>query len=595
MTSESWEKAKELFSDALGLSASERAAMLDEKCGDDAELRAEVESLLTADAQPSTLFDAPVADIVAGHMADSNADAEGGLKIGTTIDGRYLIERELGRGGMGTVYLAERTHMLGDKVVVKVLLAKHLQNTYVVKKFRQEMESLLRLDHPGIVSLLDAGQTPQAAPYLVMKYVEGRTLEEEIPPAGMELRRAASIIGQLGEALGAAHEEKIIHRDLKPKNVMLCKAKGGEEQVKVIDFGVAKIRDSLVAPSTVYQLTVGTASYMSPEQLEGKTVTPASDIYALGVIAYQLVTGRRPFAASEYQLLEMQRAGVRLRPSDLCPGLPKASEDAVLKALAFKPQDRYQSARAFAEDFRRAIEREGEEEPEAPKVAGGPLRKIGAAFLIPTFALLALLAAGAVIFWKTRPEKPPPSPPARELSYWIEVLKYRGGKPSGQSFRLAGEINFEKDYRVRLHVKSPRPGYLYILNERPSGDADTPAYNLLFPDPAINGGSALVGAEGEARIPPENWFAFDEEEGVEKVWLIFSAESLAEIEAVRGAVNPDDRGFVRDRARSLALQKLISERAATSNPEVSKDDELKETRIRVRSDVLVHLIKLEHH
>lgn len=594
MTSEPWEKAKELFNVALGLSPSERAAMLHEECGGDEGLRAEVESLLAADAQPNTIFNVPIADIVAQHIADSFATADDGLKVGAVLDGRYQIERELGRGGMGAVYLAERTHMLGDKVVVKVLLEKHLQNSYVMQKFRQEMESLLRLDHPGIVSLLDAGQTPQGAPYLVMKYVEGRMLEEEIPPEGMELRRAASVVGQLGEAVGAAHEVKVIHRDLKPKNVMLCKARGGEGQVKVIDFGVAKIKDSLVAPSTVYQLTVGTAFYMSPEQLEGRKVTPASDVYALGVIAYQLLTGRRPFAAaSEYQLLEMQRAGVRVRPSDLRPGVPKASEDAIIKALAFRPQDRYQSAREFAEDFRRAIEQE-EEAPGATQRTDEPRKKLRAAFLIPTFALLALLAVGAAIYLKTRPDTPqtptPASLPTRELSYWIEVLK-----PSGRPFRLAGEINFEKDYRVRLHVKGRQPGRLYIVNERPTGDRGAPLYNLLFPDPTINSGSANIVPEAEVQIPQGNWFSFDAEEGVEIIWLVFSAEGVAEIEAVRGVVNPDDKGFILDRARALAVQRFISERAAASPPEVSKDDERRETKVRARADVLVHLIKLEHH
>jgi hypothetical protein len=182
----------------------------------------------------------------------------------------------------------------------------------------------------------------------------------------------------------------------------------------------------------------------------------------------------------------------------------------------------------------------------------------------------------------------------RALNYWIEVLKYRGGKPYGSPFRLGGEINFEHDYRVRLHLNSQQTGHLYIVNERPVTENGAPGYKLLFPDPTINDGEAIIQGAGEIQIPPQHWFAFDEEEGVEKIWLIYAAESVPEMEAVRGVVNEKDQGFIRDLRDALAIQKFINARSADKR-EAVKSEERRETSVTSAGDVLVHLIRLEHH
>ena len=184
--------------------------------------------------------------------------------------------------------------------------------------------------------------------------------------------------------------------------------------------------------------------------------------------------------------------------------------------------------------------------------------------------------------------------PGRSLSYWIEVLKYRGGKPSGKPFRLAGEINFEKDYRVRLHLTSIQSGHLYIINESPISTERIPAYRLLFPDPTINSGASMITPEREIKIPQQNWFAFDEEEGIERVWLIYSAESVPELEAVKDAVNPKDQGVIANGAHALAIQKFITEHAGLK-PQTLKDEERQETNVHSAGDVLLYLIRLEHH
>lgn len=278
--------------------------------------------------------------------------------VGKLLDGRYLIEEELARGGIGVVYLArDKPALMSRRVVVKVLLEDSLKNEWIVQKFHQEVESLTRLDDPGILGIFDVGKLEDGAPYLVMQYVDGVSLRTQIRAGGMKLERVANITQQIGRTLSTAHENGIIHRDLKPENIMLRHATGGGEQVKVIDFGIAKVKNSVIAPSTVTGAGVaGTIGYMSPEQLQAQKVTTASDVYALGAIAYEMLTGVRPFnPETAFQLLEMQRKGVRVSPKDLRPGLSAMAAEIILKALACEPSKRYQNAREFGERLASAI------------------------------------------------------------------------------------------------------------------------------------------------------------------------------------------------------------------------------------------------
>lgn len=294
-----------------------------------------------------------------------NAPRRGGYE-GTTLDGRYLIERELGRGGIGVVYLARDQQLMGRPVVIKILLEQKLggdDEGWVKRKFRQEVEALARIDHPGVVGVLHAGEMGDGTPYLVMQYIEGRSLRSVMKPEGINLQRAAHLIRQIGQALGSAHQRGIYHRDLKPENIMLQALSEGEDFVKLIDFGVATVKDSQVAANKETTTVAGTVSYMAPEQFMGKP-TAASDIYALGVIAYELVAGRRPFnPETPFQLLEMQREGVRIRPSDLRPSLPPAADSLILQALSFEQGERPASAKDFGEDLARALMNEFETTP----------------------------------------------------------------------------------------------------------------------------------------------------------------------------------------------------------------------------------------
>jgi serine/threonine protein kinase len=279
--------------------------------------------------------------------------------VGTTLDGRYCLERKLGQGAFGAVYLASDEKVLSRKVVVKILHEDGTKHEWSRNKFKQEIEALSRINHPNIVAVLDSGVAAADKPFLVMQYVNGGSLRSVIKAEGMDFLSAANIIAQLGRALSAAHKCEILHRDLKPENIMLEELTDRDEHVKIIDFGVAKVKNSLVASSTVTNRAVGTIAYMSPEQLKARPLTPATDIYSLGIIAYEMVTGRRPFnPESAFQLLEFQRAGVRVKPSDLRPSLPAAADSIILKALSFDPKERYESARDFGDLLSESLRRE---------------------------------------------------------------------------------------------------------------------------------------------------------------------------------------------------------------------------------------------
>jgi serine/threonine protein kinase len=605
------------------------------------------------DQNSETVFDEPRATDANGNPADEVAPAApsmeatipaSGFGVGMTINGRYLIEKELGRGGIGVVYLARDQQLLSKRVVVKVLLEESQQNEWVRRKFQQEIEALTRVEHPGIVGVLDAGALPDGKPYLVMQFVEGAPLRAALRVEGMELERAAHLMKQIGRALSAAHDKGILHRDLKPENIMLQTLSDGEEQIKIIDFGIAKIKDSLVAPETVTAATVGTILYMAPEQLSAKPVSVASDIYALGIIAHEMLTGRRPFNPdSAFQLLEMQRTGVRVQPLDLRPSLSEEAQGVILKALAFNPKDRYQRARDFGDELARALTAEVDvldarasnqvSNPSVPTLPAGqavlpetealptgretaatdaqrhaadarpvvPAKRGMSPLLLGVCALVlvALIGAGAWYALKSKPASEPlqnpgttgVSTPERSLSYSLTVQKMRDGNSYQEPFESSGQEIFENGWQFWMNIESGQAGYLYVINEGPEPRAGLPSYNVLFP---LGGGSAQVAASQKVESPSREGrgYFFDKEAGTEKMWMIWAEQPVPELENVKGVANPQDKGMVTDPAQVTALQDFFKRNTA-SKPSVEKDK--KRTILKARRDVLVNLVELEHH
>jgi serine/threonine protein kinase len=473
--------------------------------------------------------------------------------IGSTLDGRYYVEQRLGGGGMGDVYLArDKPELMSRRVVVKVLQEKALQDEWIVTKFRQEAEALTRIDDPGVVGLLDAGTLRNGHPYLVMQFVEGENLRTHMrPDRGMEFADVAHIWKQAGRTLTAAHEYEVVHRDLKPENVMVHRRADGTWKVKVIDFGIAKIRNSLVAPSTVTGKLAGTVSYMSPEQLQGKKVSSVSDVYALGVIAYEMVTGRCPFnPETPFQLSEMQKTEP-LSPRVLRPGLPVAAQDAILKALSYRVIDRYQRACDFGDDLARALLEYDDEistwkkstaidEPAVTEAAIGASPKPGKAsavihqksssavpsnrklWLTSFAAVLVISLLGAWAVWRYSRQTAP-----RALTYWLNAkMKDKKSNSYSTPFPSTGTEVFNNGSEISFHFEAPTEGFLYVLNEGPGSDGG-PGLNILFPNPTDNNGIARLSVN--QRLDTYS-FPLDENEGTETQWIVWANQAVPELE-----------------------------------------------------------------
>ena len=281
--------------------------------------------------------------------------------IGSLLKERYQVEKELGRGGFGVVYLAHDQQLMGKPVVIKILTDDLSSDPWPLKKFRQEIEALARIDHPGVIGALDTGETGDGRPFLVMQFVEGVMLRSLIPQEGMALERAADLIKQVGQALGAAHDRGVWHRDLKPENVMIQQPGGGEEYVKLIDFGIAAIKDSQFAGVSETTKVAGSYAYMAPEQFAGNP-SSQSDIWAFGVIAYEMLTGRKPFPTeSLFELMMQQQKGVPVPPRQLRPAIPLTAEQTILRALSYDVLQRFERPREFGDTLARALTSSGDQ------------------------------------------------------------------------------------------------------------------------------------------------------------------------------------------------------------------------------------------
>ncbi|MDT7542996.1 MAG: eukaryotic-like serine/threonine-protein kinase [Acidobacteriota bacterium] len=277
--------------------------------------------------------------------------------IGQVLDEKYRLDEWLGEGGMGTVYRA--THMLIDRpVAVKVLHARFVEDEAAQQRFRREARAAGRLQHPNAVAVTDFGRTSEGCVYIVMELLEGRTLREVMAQdAPLPVERVITLMSQIAAAVEAAHEGGVIHRDLKPANIFVVQRKGQLPVVKVLDFGIAKLAADSLDDSDAKNLTqtgvmIGTPRYMSPEQCDGEKLTPASDVYSLGIILYEMLTGETPFNGASPLAIALQHSSKSPRPPrEIVPTIPSDLERVVLHALAKKPADRPSDAGAFREEL----------------------------------------------------------------------------------------------------------------------------------------------------------------------------------------------------------------------------------------------------
>ncbi len=330
---------EDIFHDALDIDASERAAFLADRCGNDSDLARDVAELLEADAAATAIVAPSSSQLAAALAAEDTA-------LGTTL-GPWTLEAVVGAGGMGRVYRATRRADFEQRAAVKVI-RHELGGTQILERFRRERATLARLEHPGIARLLDGGATEDGRPWLATEYVDGQQLDVWCATRSLDRETRLKLFLDICDAVSYAHRRLVVHRDLKPANILVDE----RGTPRLLDFGIAKVLESVDAETDLHgtphvdessEITLAGASpmtpaYASPEQLSGRGVSAASDVYALGVILHELLTGERP-----------------ARDGNPAHALPRDLDAVIAKALAERPEDRYGDVARLAEDVRRHL------------------------------------------------------------------------------------------------------------------------------------------------------------------------------------------------------------------------------------------------
>jgi serine/threonine protein kinase len=341
-------KLREVFEAALEHHPADVPAFLDNACGSDRALREEVEQLLAAHAATDAWIDHPL--VPSGNIEETSLQ---GLSVGP-----YEIVRELGAGGMGTVYLAARTiGKVQQHVAVKIARPGLIANSEIIRRFEHEREILASLDHPNIARLLDIGSTPEGIPYFVMDYVDGEPIDEYCHRHELNVTQRLSLFRIACAAIQYAHSKGVVHRDLKPSNILVT----ADGLLKLLDFGIAKVlRDEGQTRTMLTRsgATIMTIEYASPEQIRGDTIGPRSDVYSLGVVLFELLTGERPHRTEGRLPHQVARAVCEetpMTPSSLRAELAGDLDSIILKALRKEPEWRYESPEELSEDIRRHL------------------------------------------------------------------------------------------------------------------------------------------------------------------------------------------------------------------------------------------------
>ena len=394
--------------------------------------------------------------------------------LGTTIGGKYKIVKVLGEGGMGTVY--EGAQSLGTKtrrVAIKTLHAHLSKDPKIIARFQREVGTIAELEHPNTIQVYDFGSTTEGQLYIVMEYVQGLNLADELEKHGpMDPSRAEKIMAQICGSLEEAHARGIVHRDLKPDNVVLTERAGKKDFVKLLDFGIAKRggeEDKNEPKLTQAGMVLGTPPYMSPEQFTGKPIDARSDIYSLGVMAYEMVAGKLPFKAEtawEWATQHMTVQPIAIESTEAGSHVPEKMRAAIKKALAKSPDDRWPTVAAFMEAFTLGAAEH------AAQVAGvaGPAMRGGTAVLGAGGAAAAIAppvdsGVGSGPREKTQPGGAPPDFAAMGQTAPIGGAGAMGG--AGGTTPIGGGYPYQQPQGQSAPYGSPHGGGAYAAHAAP--------------------------------------------------------------------------------------------------------------------------------
>ena len=428
-----WATIRGIFEAAAAADPAGRAAIVEVRCGDDVELRREVEALLCAHDRTGTFLDFPAIFFEATGALDAPPPMLQSVWVGRRV-GAYRILREIGRGGMGYVFLAERADALFEKQVAIKMVRLTADADVLIERFRRERQILATLEHPNITRMLDAGITDDHVPFVVMEYVDGVPIDTYCEQHGLGIRARLELFCEVCAAVHAAHARGVIHRDLKPANILVT----GEGVAKLLDFGIAKLLESASQDTRITQTSerVLTPLTAAPEQLSGDPTTVATDVYSLGVLLYRLITGHYPFSDVGQRPSALEHAIRQMPPrppsavAKSGAGLPGLAlthardlDHIVLKALKKDPQRRYGSAEELVADVRRHLD-------------GYPLEVSGArldrarAFAIDharsiAFAGAAIVLSAAAIFWSAGEQTVSVPAPEVETIHRVAIQPFR--------------------------------------------------------------------------------------------------------------------------------------------------------------------------
>jgi eukaryotic-like serine/threonine-protein kinase len=512
-----WQQVEKICQSALELEESRRAAFLEQACAGDAELRREVESLLQFDdGRGDRFIDEPALEKVAKMIAHEKPESLIGQQLGS-----YQILSLLGAGGMGVVYKARDTR-LNRSVAIKVLPADRMSDPERKRRFIQEARAASALNHPNIITLHDIG-SESGTDFIVMEYAAGKTLDRLIPRKGMRLNEALKLAIQMADALAKAHSAGIIHRDLKPTNVMVT----DDGRVKVLDFGLAKLTEVETAEGetrteslTEDGMIVGTVSYMSPEQAEGKKVDARSDIFSFGAALYEMVTGQKAFEADSKMSTLMAVLKQEPKPiSQLVPDIPRDLEKIINRCLRKDTERRFQ----HMVDVKVALQ-ELKEESESGTLAGTqPVQRPARRAWVWAAATMVVVAI-AVTGWLFRggSRKPQAAPEVIPLTSYAGFERSPSFSPDGN--QVAFSWNGEKQDNFDIYIKLIGSSNYLRLTTDPADDVSptfspdgrsigfvrvSKGHGSLIVIPSIGGHERLVAEGLPAPLPYEASHLFD--------------------------------------------------------------------------------------
>jgi serine/threonine protein kinase len=445
MKPDRWAQIKDIFNDAAETHVDERAAFISFRCGGDESLVREIETLLAAHDQAHSFIECTALEQEQGALT---------LRIAEDMNrriGPYRVVRELGSGGMGSVYLAERADGQYRKNVAIKLIRRGMDSEFIIRRFRNERQILADLSHPNIAGLLDGGSTEDGLPYFVLEHIDGVRIDDYCDSNTLPLRERLNLFRTVCSAIHYAHKRSIVHRDIKPSNILVTT----DGIPKLLDFGIAKLLEPELAGQTIDStssaLRLMTPDYASPEQIRGEPITPASDVYALGVLLYELLTGHRPYRLKSRNMQEIAWAICEQEPERPSTAISRTEEvpsangegaitrtpesvsrtrnseprtlrkllggdlDAiVLMAMGKQPEQRYASVEELSADIGRHLDG-------LPVIARKQMRRslrttIRSRWTAASFAVLLAVFLVGLLVYALRPRQPMPPSAIRSVA-----------------------------------------------------------------------------------------------------------------------------------------------------------------------------------